>query len=64
MKPGDLCRIWNGNSSIYDSKNWLVGIVMKEKKNRYWDSSRFQVFWNDGCVDETWYTEDEIRFDK
>ena len=64
MQIGDICKIWNGKSSISEPNNWLIGIVMKEKKNRNWDAPRFQVFWNDGDIDKTWYEENDIRFDK
>ena len=66
MQVGDICKIWNGKSSISEPNNWLIGIVIKKKKIVNWPTTRFQfqALWNDGVFDETWYEENDIRFDK
>jgi len=66
VQIGDICKIWNGKSSISESNNWLIGIVIKKKKIMNWSTTsfQFQALWNDGGFDETWYEENDIRFDK
>lgn len=65
MQIGDICKIWNGKSSISESNNWLIGIVIKKKKNVNWATVRYQAMWNDDRgIDKTWYEENDIRFDK
>jgi len=65
MQIGELCKIWNGKSSISETKNWLIGIVVKEEKNVNCAEARFQVLWNDGMgIDQTWYSSSDIRFDQ
>jgi len=65
VQIGDICKIWNGKSSISEPNNWLIGIVMKKKKNVNWATVRYQVMWNDDRgIDKTWYEENDIRFDK
>jgi len=64
MKLGDICKIWNGKSPINDSKNWLIGIIIKKQKNVNWDEPKYQIFWNDDDMDTTWYEESDIRLNK
>jgi len=67
VQIGDICKIWNGKSSISESNNWLIGIVIKKKKIMIWSTTsfQFQALWNDDRgFDETWYEENDIRFDK
>lgn len=62
MKLGDLVTIWNGESDIRDPKNFLVGVIVKQKfKEMLIDGGpvhhepKFQVLWNIGGADPTWY---------
>lgn len=63
LSIGDLVSIWNGNSSISDPKNWLLGIVVKKRNNHYWNETRYQIQWNDLGKDDLWYSSDEVKLD-
>lgn len=63
MKPGDMCTIWTGRGSLSDPKNWLIGIVLREKKNKEWSETCYQVLWHDLGPDDTLYLEREISLD-
>lgn len=64
MKPGDMCTIWSGYGSLSDRRNWLIGIVLREKKRKIWEETRYQVLWNDLGADDVWYTGVEISLDQ
>ena len=66
LQLGDQCTIWNGESPIDDPSSWLLGVIVKVKKDKDTGKEKYQVIWSESGgieLDKYWYDFNDLKME-